>query len=330
MRQWVRSDRGNILILMAGAMAVLAAFGILTIDIGRILVTRTQLQNGADAAALAGAGVYCKNANAPEAQVKDEAILVGEGNKALAENAETIDLDYDDVEITDAPGGSKDVTVTTSSNTNQYLLGLFTIFQRSDPDVPDPQSDAAVTAVATARCGATCSVSCVKPWAPPDRWDDQTAIAGYTGGGRRPNWRNNNKWDHEAFTDTNDNGLRDNNENYQDNNGNGQYDEEFYHPNLTGYGPDPVPGNYLSPGGDLGLEMVLHFDNGGAGPVPGQYQSIRLPPINKGTPITGADEYRENIANCNPVAIERGDWLEVETGGKVGPTNQGMLDLISK
>jgi hypothetical protein len=180
-----------------------------------------------------------------------------------------------------------------------------------------------------------CSVSCVKPWTIPDRHDNITGIPGYmgepAGHRRRPDWRGNDKLDHETFTDTNENGLFDVGEPYVDDNGDGEYNEEAYHPSLTGYGPDPVPGNYLSPDGDLGLELVLHFDNGGASTtVPGQYQSIQLPPVNKGDPIPGGAEYERNIRNCNPVAIEKGDWLRMETGGMVGPTNQGMRDLIAQ
>ena len=334
MRRWVRSDKGNILIMMAGAMAVLAGFGILTIDIGRQLVTRSQLQNAADAGALAGAALYCTGSEPTIAQVQDEVRLVGGANKALQRSAVEIDIPNEQITISDVEEtGTHDVTVLTQSNTAQFLTGLFTIFQNMpNMDDADP-SDAFVRAIATARCGATCSVSCVKPWSPPDRWDDITGIPGYMGGARNPDWRNNNRWDSEfdwSDHDRNGNKLWDVGEPYGDANGNGQLDQEAYHPSLTGYGPDPVPGNYLSPDGDLGLELILHFDNGGASTTPGQYQSVQLPPVNKGTPIPGGDEYRENIARCNPVAIEKGDWLRLETGGMVGPTNQGMRDLIAQ
>ena len=335
MRHWVRSDKGNILIMMAGAMAVLAGFGILTIDIGRMLVTRTQLQNGADAAARGGASLYCSG-QPTEAEVKAEAKMVGDANQALENAAIDLDIPYEDIVITET-GMNHDVTVTTRSDTRQFLLGLFAIFQNSDPTVPDAQTDANVTAIATARCGATCGPNCVKPWSPPDRWDDVTGIPGYMGERRgrsvNPDWRNNGVWDHETIrNDANGNGLYDQGEPYDDNNGNGQYDEEFYHPSLTGYGPDPVPGNTLSPEGDLGLQLVLKFDIGGGNTLtpPGQYQAIRLPPINKGTPVPGADEYRENIERCNQSSIEQGDWLELETGAMAGPTDQGMEDLIRK
>lgn len=336
MRGWVRSDKGNILIMMAGAMAVLAGFGILTIDIGRMLVTRSQLQNAADAGALAGASLFCSG-TPTDAEVQDEVRLVGGANKALEAAATEVDIPNTQITI-DRGENANDVSVRTESNTRQFLTGLFTLFQAADPDVSlNPSREAAVAAEATARCGGVCSVSCVKPWSIPDRWDDVTGVPGYMGDGpgRRPtDWRNDDHWNHEEFIDLNGNRLWDPGEVYVDLNLNARYDEEAYHPALTGYGPDPVPGNYLSPNGDIGLELVLHpYQGGAATPEPGQYWSVDLPPVNKvpdGNPPTGGDEYRENIAECNPTAIERGDWLQVKPGGMVGPTNQGMRDLIAQ
>jgi hypothetical protein len=337
MKHWVRSERGNILIMMALAFAVMAGFGILTIDIGRILVTRTQLQNAADAGALAGASLFCNGPAPTDADVQNEVRLVGGANMALENNAVEVDIPNSQITI-DRSAEANDVTVQTMSDTRQYLLGLFNIFSQAPiggDGVPEAQTEAGVTATATARCGGVCSVQCVKPWTIPDRYDDVTGIPGYMGGGprnnQRPDWRNNNNLDMEPFTDANGNYLYDFGESFTDGNGDGVFNQEAYHPSLTGYGPDPVPGNFLSPNGDIGLELVLHFDNGGqATTVPGQYQSIRLPPINKGTPVPGGDEYRDNIRDCNQSSIEKGDWLEVETGGMVGPTNQGMSDLIAQ
>lgn len=333
MRNWVRNDKGNVLIMVALSFAVMAGFGILTIDIGRMLVTRTQLQNAADAGALAGASLFCEQTNPTDADVQSEVRAIGGANMALETNAVNVDIPNEQITI-DRSAGANDVTVVTRSDTRQYLLGLFNLFQAANPDsiVPDAQTASAVAATATARCGGTCSVSCVKPWSIPDRWDDVTGIPGYMGGPgkKKVDWRNNNHWNHETFTDANDNGIYDVGESYVDDNTNGRYDEEAYHPSLTGYGPDPVPGNFLSPSGDLGLELVLHAGTPADAPEPGQYWSVDLPPVNKGTPVPGGDEYRENIARCNPASIEKGDWLQTEPGLMVGPTNQGMRDLIAQ
>ncbi len=336
MRQFIRKDKGNALILGALSFAVLAAFGVLTIDIGRMLVTRNQLQNAADAGALAGASMYCSSALPTEDAVKDRVRLVGQAHKSLAMGAQQfVTIPNAQIAITQPPGtGSHTVTVTTKSTTEQFFVNLMAVenwFPKGN--APANTRGADITAVAAAQCGATCGVNCVKPWSPPDRWDDVTGIPGYMGEGsgknKKPDWRNNNKYDQEGYTDTNGNGLYDPGEPFADLNNNGKFDAEAYSPNLTGYIPDPYPGNSFAPSGDLGLQLTLKSGQG-TQPVPGQYQAIDLPPINRGTPITGANEYRDNIANCNQAEIWPGDILQTEPGNQVGPTNQGMRDLIAQ
>ena len=46
--------------------------------------------------------------------------------------------------------------------------------------------------------------------------------------------------------------------------------------------------------------------------------------------ISGGSEYRDNIANCNTTIMGWGDLLVAEPGNMVGPTNQGVDDLIAK
>ena len=333
MRQFLKKEQGNALILGAVSFAVLTGFGVLTIDIGRILVTHTQLQNAADAAALAGASAFCDDFNASDAEVQSRARLVGESHYSLAmDKPEKVDIPNSQILITrNVDEQRNEVEVLTQSTTKQYFLNLM---NGQGWGGPGGNSDV-VHAKATAACGATCGVTCVKPWSLPDRWDDVTPVAGYTGGtvnGKKmPNWRGNNEWDSEydAGGDTNNNGLWDPGEAYTDGNGNGQYDAEAYNPLLTGYIPDPYPGNLLSPGGDLGLELTLKSDNDSK-PTPGQYQAVDLPPVNRGTPITGGAEYERNIAACNAAEVWPGDWLQLEPGNMVGPTNQGMRDLIAQ
>ena len=335
MRQFIKKEQGNALILGAVSFAVLTAFGVLTIDIGRILVTRTQLQNAADAGALAGASLFCEQAFPSDAEIQSQVRLVGGNHMTLAMDApEKVDIPNSQIFIRRNVGGlsSNEVEVHTESDTRQYFMNLMSGqgWQGSKRGNSDH-----VTALAIAACGATCGVTCVKPWSLPDRWDDLTPVPGYTGGmvnGKKmPNWRNNDAWDSEYTEggDTNGNGLWDPGETYNDENGNGQYDAENYHQLLTGYIPDPYPGNLLSPTGDLGLELTLKSDNDSK-PTPGQYQAVDLPPVNRGTPITGGDQYRDNIATCNAAEVWPGDWLQLEPGNMVGPTNQGMRDLIAQ
>ena len=48
-----------------------------------------------------------------------------------------------------------------------------------------------------------------------------------------------------------------------------------------------------------------------------------------GGPANGADRYRWNIANCNPVVVTVEDEYDVEPGAMTGPTVQGVEDLIA-
>jgi len=337
MRQFIRRDKGNALILGALSFAVLAAFGVLTIDVGRMLVTKNQLQNAADAGALAGASMYCSSAQPTEAAVRDRVRLVGQAHKSLAMGAQAfVTIPDAQIAITQPAGtSSHTVTVNTQSTTQQFFVNLMNAEKWfTAGKAPGNTRGQNITAVAAAACGATCGVNCVKPWSPPDRWDDVTGIPGYMGEGsgknKRPDWRNNKHWDSEKLTlDLNGNGLYDPGDSYVDGNNNGKYDAEAYNPSLTGYIPDPIPGNSLAPNGDLGMRITLDYNNGNA-PVPGQYQPIDLPPLNRGTPVTGANEFNNNIKNCNTSEVWPGDVLQLEPGAMVGPTNAGMRDLIAQ
>ena len=86
-RKGQRADHGG-----HGHSRCWLAFGILTIDIGRMLVTKTQLQNAADAGALAGASVFCENFTATDAEVQSVVRIVGGNHRALAmDGADKVD-----------------------------------------------------------------------------------------------------------------------------------------------------------------------------------------------------------------------------------------------
>ena len=54
--------RGGIVVLVAVSLVVIFGFAVLAIDLGRLYLTRAELQRAADSAALAGASAYCTNA----------------------------------------------------------------------------------------------------------------------------------------------------------------------------------------------------------------------------------------------------------------------------
>lgn len=172
-------------------------------------------------------------------------------------------------------------------------------------------------------CQPVCAGACVKPIVVPDRWDDVNPIAGHEA------WARNGRYDVESFEDGNGNGFWDPGEPYDDTNANGQRDQEAYHPALTGYVPDPVPGNVLAPEGDLGRLIRLR-PNADQKPAPSHYWSAALPPVNKGAPERGSRAYRDALERCVPFLVEGGDLVELEPGAMGQATADGLRALYAQ
>jgi hypothetical protein len=106
---------------------------------------------------------------------------------------------------------------------------------------------------------------------------------------------------------------------WDDTNGDGFYDStEHYHPEETGYGLD-----------DVGTQVILKLRGQNDPTQMGWYWAVCFGPLNTGGPVeVGADVYREWIGTCEPYLVSIGDQLRVENGTMVGPTAQGLSDLI--
>lgn len=110
---------------------------------------------------------------------------------------------------------------------------------------------------------------------------------------------------------------------WDDVNGNGAMD--------AGEAYDPVVTGFQAPS-DVGASIVLKVGNPQQTMAAGQFFPINLPPLDcecGEDPLTGARWYRWNIANCSPYSVEPGDRLQLEPGNMVGPTSQGMQQLIA-
>lgn len=85
---------------------------------------------------------------------------------------------------------------------------------------------------------------------------------------------------------------------------------------------------------DLGSPITLKIGVPSDTIVPGQFNAINFPPVNKDSPISGAAAYRENIIGCtgsnNAMAVGINDELQLEPGNMTGPTAQGISDFLAQ
>jgi Flp pilus assembly protein TadG len=151
--------------------------------------------------------------------------------------------------------------------------------------------NADIGAVATAEVSPANAMTCVKPFTIPDKWNER----------QTPPWDGSDTYD--AF----------------DNKGNPLPNPDIYIPatssGYTGYNQESMRGQRLVIRAATGNNITVSF-----------YYSLSM-----GKPvITGGDEYRWNIANCNRTIYYYGDPLTQEPGAIEGPTIQGADDLIAR
>jgi len=98
-------------------------------------------------------------------------------------------------------------------------------------------------------------------------------------------------------------------------------DSEVYDPETTGY---------IAPN-DVGALITLKVGNPQQAVTPGIFYPVDYPPLDsgQGAPLTGGDWYREWISVCCPYTVGVGDKLQLEPGNMVGPTSQGMDELMA-
>jgi Flp pilus assembly protein TadG len=81
---------------------------------------------------------------------------------------------------------------------------------------------------------------------------------------------------------------------------------------------------------DLGQQVVLKYGTDDGRPMPQWFNPVDLPPLNRDTPITGADAYQDLIENGYNDTVEIGDQLQIETGNMTGPTESGVHHLLNE
>jgi len=87
--RWAQDESGQVLVLFALLLTVIFGFAALAIDVGGMVVTKSQVQNAADAAALAGAQDLTNTAKA-----KETAIDYAEKNGVII-SSDNVETPYD-------------------------------------------------------------------------------------------------------------------------------------------------------------------------------------------------------------------------------------------
>ena len=155
-------------------------------------------------------------------------------------------------------------------------------------------NSAAISAVAAAEAAPAGRVRCLKPFAVPDLWDDRN---------------NNNVFDRDI---------------------------DRYAPHGDTWGPCTGDdgtgfGSCLrGPERDYGVQIKIKVTDPND---PDQIVSSFFFPVeleNDDGKETGARVYRDNIATCNDHLYSIGDTLHVKSGDNVGPTFDGVQDLVKQ
>jgi Flp pilus assembly protein TadG len=301
-KRFLKDEKGVSMIMVAIAIVVIFAFAVAAIDLSLMQLAKTQLQNAADAAVLAGAMAYADEPGGQaekEAAATAEAIRVAGLNVAVQDIERPVVISAEDVTFP----SSETIRVTTHRKIDTGDPVTLYFLKVLDP-LLDNQGE--VTARAAAKIFCISGTDCLRPFCPPDRWDDRD---------------NDSTWDPaEEFVDTSGNGVYDPGEPFTDANGNAVWDSaEFYDPQLTGYWGDA----------DIGTEITLKLRNSNKAPRMCYYYAVRFGPVGTDTIYTGADVYQDWICpECEPFVVRIGDQLHMEPGNMVGPTNAGLKCLI--
>jgi len=266
----ISNEKGSSLIMVTISIVAIMAFAVLAIDLSIIQLAKTQLQNAADAAVLAGA-LELGQTNGDQAAATTQAITIAGLNVAIQNTQQPVVITSADVTFPE----DKKITVFTHRTiaTNDPVMLYFmnvlntTIGKQGE-----------MTAHASANIYPVSGTNCIKPWCMPDKWDDA---------------------DNDSLYDVG----------------------EFYDPYITGY---KIPDH-------LGQQIVLKLNKSQDSPRMGWFYAVDFAPINTGEVVeVGADAYREWIGYCEPYMISIGDRLQIEPGNMIGPTGQGIGDLIAR
>jgi len=296
-----RDERGISLIQVALLLFVFMGFSMFVVDYGVLWLARVQAQNAADSGALAGATARAfdelTDPPAVNGAAYQSAYAAARTHRVLGELASPNVLFVCPAFVPPTARCTRVDVYRDGSNGSTtlptYFAAAFGNFSQQ------------IKATATAWATNGNSTNCMRPWAVADKWLEQV--------------NPNNEFNHWVKQGNNLVEL----------NPHDSYipPPDANHPNdpFTGYRVSP-PGSI--PPGDQGTQVILKVGSAGQSISPGWFMAVDLPDGLGGYPA-GANDYRANIGSCVGVAVSLGDKLPTETGNMVGPTRQGVLDLVA-
>jgi hypothetical protein len=305
-----RSERGAVLVQVAIALLGLMALSAFVIDYGLLWVSRRQAQNSADAGAMAGAISMGFVDMDDQALARQSAIDAANQNRVWGAVPDITPADVTfPVCPPGSPGAGSNACIRVDVFRNQRAGGnpLPTFFGGLVG-----VNEQGVRATATAEVLFGDSTDCVKPFAIPDKWlelrNDQPP----------PGWSEDDRFERYVQNGSNRGALLSPADYYEAPNAPGG----IYGPEGTGFTRESTGLG----GSDHGFRLVLKPGNPSQATGPGWYNPVVINP-DEGP---GGANYRDNIANCDPTVIGPGTILQTEPGNMVGPTSQGIRDLIAQ
>jgi Flp pilus assembly protein TadG len=284
------SNRGAVLVHVAVTLLVVISMSTIAVDFGLFWLSRSEAQNAADGAALAGAVAlaYDSPSTASDGPAKKSALAIAGRHRVWGAKPAT------DVTFPVCPDGT-----TTCIRVDAYrdlahgnplpmlfggLVGV---------------ANQGVRATATAQSRVATASRCLKPWIIPDKWEEHYPT-------------NPGTWnaDTSTFDTSTDKGKPLANPD--------QYRSPTSGNSMTGF-------RASGPNNDIGLSLTLKAPDHKSGGLtgPGWMYIVQLD-----EDTNGGSEYKEDIQTCTNKVIKIGDLLRNETGVKNGPTTTHGVDLL--
>jgi hypothetical protein len=326
----VADRRGGTLALVAVTMIGLLGMAALAVDLSMAFATRAEAQRIADSSALAGGSAFM---DVPLAQAGQEA-QDRAYDYALRHQLRGVDVDSSEVTI---QIDVNEMLVRVGINRGGFPTWFARILGIDDVDI------GAVAAAQAFRAG---TARCLKPFAVPDMWQERDPDQDLNGNGL---WEPGEPWVFERGNRP-DGSPGDRYQRYlgdQVGQNMEAYSEDAQAHGTDGYEPSGY-GSWMRNGANGGgyqhdrgrrIQIKVSDPQSEFALNPGLFYPWRLPPDPNmadcekgggGSQDSGGATYRRNICECNNSEIELFTNYDLEPGNMIGPTKQGVTELLEE